>query len=319
MKAVDLTTRIGRLDLANPVMVASGTFGYGREYAGLIDVDRLGAVVVKGVSLSPRAGNPAPRTVETPAGMLNAVGLENPGLEAFVRDKLPWLAGLRTRVVVNIFGDTIEEYAELAGALDGLEGVDALEVNISCPNIERGGIAFGSDPETAARVAQAVRQRTSKPVLVKLTPNVTDIVTVAARVAATGIDGLTLINTLRGMAIDPVSGRPLLANRIGGLSGPAIRPVAVRAVYEVAGAVDVPVVGCGGITCWMDALEHIRAGACAVQVGSVTFHNPRACLEVLEGLEEFLRESDHVACRELVGTVQHEPPDAAGPAEGVRG
>lgn len=309
MRACDLNTRIGGLHLANPVMVASGTFGYGREYADLVDVERLGAVVVKGVSLAPRAGNPAPRTVETPAGMLNAVGLENPGLEAFIHDKLPWLAGLATRVVVNIFGDTVEDYAALAARLDDLEGVDGLEVNISCPNVRQGGIAFGSDPDTAARVARAVREKTNKPVLVKLTPNVTDLVAIAERVAATGVDGLTLINTLRGMAIDPVTGRFMLANRIGGLSGPAIRPVAVRAVYEVAAAVDIPVVGCGGIAGWRDAVELMRAGACAVQVGSVTFRNPQACVQILEGLEAFLRESGHAACRELVGSVHRQPRD----------
>jgi dihydroorotate dehydrogenase (NAD+) catalytic subunit len=304
MSTVDLTVSIGRLNLENPVMVASGTFGYGSEYAGFIDVSALGAIVTKGISLAPTAGNPAPRTVETPSGMLNAIGLQNPGLDVFVQEKMPFLRKLRAKTIVNFFGSTVEDYAELAGRLDAVEGVDALEVNISCPNIKQGGLAFGSDPETAARVASAVRQRTEKPVLVKLTPNVTDLVAIARAVAETAVDGITLINTLRGMAVDPVSGKALLGNVIGGLSGPAIRPVAVRAVYEVAQALDIPIVGCGGIMEWPDAVEFLRAGACALQVGSATFRNPAAALEILKGLEVFLKEAGHQAVGELVSTVK---------------
>jgi dihydroorotate dehydrogenase (NAD+) catalytic subunit len=239
--------------------------------------------------------------------MLNAVGLQNPGVEAFLSDKLPWLAQRRCAVVVNIFGDTVEEYAELARRLDGAQGVHALEVNISCPNVKSGGMAFGTDPRTAAEVAGAVRASTAKPVLVKLSPNVTDIVEIAGRVAETGIDGLTLINTLRGMAIDYRSGRFLLGNRVGGLSGPAIRPVAVRMVYEVHRALSIPIVGCGGIARFQDAIEFLRAGACAVQVGSATFRNPGTALEVLEGLQRFVAETGLGSCQELVGRV-HEGP-----------
>jgi dihydroorotate dehydrogenase (NAD+) catalytic subunit len=304
MSTVDLTVSIGRLELKNPVMAASGTFGYGSEYSGFVDVNALGAIVTKGISLAPTDGNPAPRTVETPSGMLNAIGLQNPGLDVFVKEKLPFLRKLRARTIVNFFGSTVEDYAELAGRLDAVDGVDALEVNISCPNIKAGGLAFGSDPETAARVAAKVRGRTEKPVLVKLSPNVTDIVAIARAVAETGVDGLTLINTLRGMAVDYRTGRALLGNVIGGLSGPAIRPVAVRAVYEVAQAVDIPIVGCGGIVEWPDAVEFLRAGACALQVGSATFRNPAAALEVLRGLEAFLQEAGHKSVGELVSTVK---------------
>jgi dihydroorotate dehydrogenase (NAD+) catalytic subunit len=304
MSTVDLEVSIGRLTLENPVMVASGTFGYGSEYAGFVDVNALGAVVTKGISIAPTDGNPAPRTVETPSGMLNAIGLQNPGFEVFEKEKMPFLRKLRSKTIVNFFGSTVEEYSELAGRLDSVEGVDALEVNISCPNIKQGGLAFGSDPKTAALVARAVLERTKKPVLVKLSPNVTDIVEIARAVADTGVDGLTLINTLRGMAVDYRSGRALLGNVIGGLSGPAIRPVAVRAVYEVAQALQVPVVGCGGIVEWPDAVEFLRAGACAVQVGSATFRKPAAALEVLQGLEAFLKEAGHASVGDLVSTVK---------------
>ncbi len=300
---VDMAVAIGRLRLANPVIVASGTFGYGEEYASLVDVDSLGAIVTKGVSLLPRQGNPAPRIAETPSGMLNSIGLQNPGIDVFIQEKLPWLRGLKTQVIVNILGNTVEEYAALAKRLDAVEGVDALEVNISCPNVNRGGIAFGSDPALAYDVAKQVRAHTGKPVLVKLSPNVTDLVAVAVRVAETGVDGLTLINTVRGMAVDYRTGRPLLGNVIGGLSGPAIRPIAVRAVYEVSKALDIAIVGSGGIVEWRDAVEFMRAGASAVQVGSANFRNPKAAIEVLYGLGEYLKQNKHISPRELVRTV----------------
>jgi dihydroorotate dehydrogenase (NAD+) catalytic subunit len=302
--AVDMAVTIGRLRLANPVMVASGTFGYGEEYAPLVDVGSLGAIVTKGISLLPRPGNPAPRIAETPSGMLNAIGLQNPGVDAFLQEKLPWLRGLGTRVIVNILGNTPEEYAALATRLDAVEGVDAVEVNISCPNVNRGGIAFGADPAMAYEVARQVRAQTDKPVLVKLSPNVTDLVAIAARVAEAHVDGLTLINTVRGMAIDYRTGRPLLGNVIGGLSGPAIRPIAIRAVYEVSRALDIPIVGSGGIIEWRDAVEFMRAGAGAVQVGSANFRNPKAAIEVLHGLEEYLKQNGNISPRELVGTVR---------------
>ncbi len=296
--------RLGRLEMDNPVMVASGTFGFGQEYASLMDVDALGAIVTKGISLEQRQGNPGPRTAETPCGMLNAVGLQNPGFSGFVADKMPYLRTVRPRVIVNVLGDSVEDYARLAGKLDRVEGVDALEVNISCPNVEQGGMAFGTDPAAAREVAAAVRAATGLPVLVKLSPNVTDLAAIAASVASTGVDGLTLINTLRGMAIDYRTGRPVLGNVIGGLSGPAIRPVAVRAVFEVARAVDIPLVGCGGIVTWQDAVEFMRAGASAVQVGSATFRDPAAAIGVLDGLREFVAEIGYSSCSEFVSTVK---------------
>ena len=301
---MNLSVSLGRLKLANPIMVASGTFGFGEEYSDLIDIDALGAIVTKGTSLEPRKGNPAPRTAETPAGMLNSVGLENPGIDVFIKDKLPWLGEAKPAVIVNIIGSTISDYAEISARLNAEVGVDALEVNISCPNVSAGGIAFGSDAQAAAEVSRVVRQQTDKPVLVKLTPNVTDIVEIAARVAETGINGLTLINTIKGLALDYRTGKPLLGNGIGGLSGPAIRPVAVRAVFEVCQAVDIPVVGCGGIVKWPDAVEFFRAGACAIQVGSATFRNPGAALEILDGLKEYMAQIGCTSVGDLVGTVQ---------------
>ncbi len=300
----DMTTTIGNLVLENPVMVASGTFGFGEEYDGLMNVEALGAIVTKGISLEPRAGNPAPRTAETPCGLINSVGLQNPGLEGFVEDKLPWLQTISPKVVVNILGDSVDEYKTLARELDRVQGVDALEVNISCPNVEHGGMAFGADSQTAKQVALAVRGATDKPVLVKLSPNVTDLVRIALAVESAGIDGLTLINTISAMAIDYATGKPRLGNVTGGLSGPAIRPVAVRAVFEVSRACKIPIVGCGGIVCWQDAVEFMRAGAVSVQVGSATFRNPSSANDVLKGLENFLSDINCSSCRELVGTVK---------------
>jgi len=303
----DLSVRVGPLLLENPVMTASGTFGFGTEYRSLMDVEALGAVVTKGVSLQPRPGNRPPRIWETPSGMLNSVGLENPGLEEFLRVKLPALAGMRPRVIVNIFGASVEEFSELAARLEEQPRVDGLEVNISCPNVSRGGVAFGAHPQLAAEVTAAVRRRTRKALLVKLTPNVTDLTEIARRVAEAGADGLTLINTLRAMAIDWRTGRVRLGNVIGGLSGPAIRPVAVRAVYEVSRTVKIPLVGCGGICTWQDAVEFFRAGASAVQVGSATFRNPRAANEVLLGIEKFLTDEGMQSIGQLVGRVELEP------------
>ena len=302
-QVVDMGVRIGRLALKNPIMTASGTFGFGVEYEGLMDVGALGAIVTKGISLEPRLGNPAPRIAETPAGLLNAVGLQNPGLEGFVEDKLPWLRQAGPAVVVNILGDRVEDYASLARQLDALDGVDALEVNISCPNVAAGGIAFGSDPSAAAEISAAVVENTTRPVLVKLSPNVTDLVAIAKAVAAQRVDGLTLINTLRGMAIDPHTGEARLGNGIGGLSGPAIRPIAVRAIYEVHQEVELPIVGCGGLMTALDAVEFLRAGASAVQVGSATFRRPDAAIEVLSGLRAFCQEQQLDACSLLSGAV----------------
>lgn len=284
----DLAVRIGALRLSNPVMTASGTFGYGGEFAPFVNLHQLGAVVVKGISLEPRAGNPPPRIVETACGMLNAIGLENVGVEQFLAKKLPWLHGVGATVVVNILGNSVEEYAELAARLEQAEGVAAIEVNISCPNVKQGGVAFGTDPAMAAAVTKAVRKATTRPLILKLSPNVTDIGAMARAVEESGADAVSLINTLLGMAIDLRSRRPKLANVVGGLSGPAIKPVALRMVWQVANCVKIPVIGIGGIMNAVDALEFIVAGATAVQVGTANFVNPGATGEIIRGIEEYL-------------------------------
>ncbi len=292
------------LRLANPVMTASGTFGYGTEYGHLFDIQRLGAIVCKGTTLKPRDGNPQPRLVETPSGMLNSIGLQNMGVKALIREKAPLWADWQVPVIVNIAGETVEEYAALAKELDGVPGISALEVNISCPNVSAGGAEFGAHPESAARVTSSVRANTYLPMLVKLTPNTGEIARVAVAVAKAGADAISLINTVKGMAIDVYTRQPLLGNLTGGLSGPAIKPVALAMVYEVAGAVDIPVVGCGGITSGTDAVEFIMAGASAVQVGSASFANPRAPLDVLEGIEQFMAREGIKDINELVGAAR---------------
>ena len=300
----DLTTRIGPLTLHNPVIAASGTFGYGLEFEPLVDLNRLGAVVVKGLSLKPMAGNPPPRIVETPGGMLNAIGLANIGLEAFLRDKLPGLGKFKTPIIVNIYGHHTEEYAELASELRGVEGVAAIEVNISCPNVECGGMAFGIDPVTSARVTEKVLKNTDKPVIVKLSPNVTDIKTVAKAVEGAGAHALSLINTLTGMAVDVESRRPILANVVGGLSGPAIKPIALHMVYQVARTVKIPVIGMGGIMDCRDALEFLMVGARAVEIGTANFVNPRVTLEVIEGIRTYCVENGIRQIGEIVGSLR---------------
>jgi dihydroorotate dehydrogenase (NAD+) catalytic subunit len=287
--------------LANPVMTASGTFGWGTEYEHLFDIQRLGAIVCKGTTLKPWEGNPQPRLAETPCGVLNAIGLQNIGVEAVIKEKAPIWAGWRVPVIVNIVGETVEEYAELGRRLEGVAGISGIEVNIGCPNIKAGGAEFGARPDSAAAVTAAVRAATSLPVMVKLTPNTGDIVGVAVAVAEAGADAISLINTLKGVAIDIAKRRPLLGNVSGGLSGPAIKPIALYMVYEVAGAVKVPVVGIGGIASASDALEFIMAGANAVQVGTANFTNPKAPLEVLEGIEAFMAKEGVKDISELVG------------------
>jgi dihydroorotate dehydrogenase (NAD+) catalytic subunit len=284
-------------------MTASGTFGYGREFDGLVDLKRLGAIVVKGISLKPSKGNPSPRIVETTGGMLNAIGLENVGLDAFIGDKLPYLNTLDVPVVVNIYGKTIEEYAELARRIEALDGVAAIEVNISCPNVKAGGVAFGVCADPARSVVRAVREKTGKPLIVKLSPNVTDITEIARTVENAGADAVSLINTLTGMAVDIHSRRPKLANITGGLSGPAVKPVALRMVWETRRAVKIPVIGMGGIMGAEDALEFIIAGASAVQVGTANFVNPRATLDILDGLEAFMTDKKIPRLTELIGTL----------------
>ncbi len=286
-------------------MTASGTFGYGTEYGHLFDIQRLGAIVCKGTTLKPRDGNPQPRVAETACGVLNSIGLQNIGVDALIKEKAPLWAGWRVPVIVNIAGETVNDYAELASRLDGVAGISAIEVNIGCPNIKAGGAEFGAEPKMAARVTAVVKEATSLPVLVKLTPNTADIAKVATAVARAGADAISLINTIKGMVIDVTRRRPLLGNITGGLSGPAIKPVALFMVYEVAGAVEIPVIGCGGITTAGDALEFIMAGASAVQVGTASFTNPRAPLEVLEGIESFMKKEGIEDIAELVGVARH--------------
>lgn len=303
----DLRVKIGSLELANPVMTASGTFGYAREFEKLMNLHRLGAVIVKGISLSPRPGNPPPRIVETACGMLNAIGLQNVGVERFIAEKMPYLNGLSIPVIVNILGGTIEEYRQISERLSGVPGVAAIEVNISCPNVKEGGVAFGGDPRMAAAVTAAVKESCQVPVIVKLSPNVTDIGMMARAVEDGGADSVSLINTLIGMAINLKKKRPELANVIGGLSGPAIKPVALRMVFEVAQTVSIPVIGIGGIETAEDALEFLLAGATAVQIGTANFVNPRASEEVVEGIARYVREEKLHSIREMIGALKIEP------------
>lgn len=298
---VNMEVNLGGIALANPVTVASGTFGYGREYEAYVDLARLGAIIVKGTTLEPRAGNPTPRIIETPAGMLNAVGLQNPGVDVFIQEHLPYLREKQATVIVNIAGNTVEEYARLTAILDKQDGIAGLEVNISCPNVEKGGLQFGTDPNTAAGVVAAVRQNTSLPVIVKLSPNVTDVVAIARAVVEAGADALSLINTLLGMAIDIETRRPVLANIFGGLSGPAIKPVALRMVYQVAREVEVPIMGVGGIVNWQDALEFILAGATAVSIGTGNFINPGVSEQIKDDLENYLVQQGIRDIRQLIG------------------
>ncbi|MBN2034132.1 MAG: dihydroorotate dehydrogenase [Deltaproteobacteria bacterium] len=300
----DLTTLLGPLELKNPVITASGTFGYGLEYEPLVNLKALGAIVVKGLSLKPISGNPPPRIVETACGMLNAIGLANIGLEAFLKDKLPRLREIDTRVIANIYGHHIEEYGELAKALKGVEGVHALEVNVSCPNVERGGMAFGIDPVIAARVTETVVRNTDKPVIVKLSPNVTDITLVAKAVEGAGADIISLINTITGMAVDIESRTPKLGNIFGGLSGPAIKPVALRMVYQVARAVKIPLIGMGGIMDYRDALEFLIVGAQAVEIGTANFVKPGASQSVVEGLSKYCVDHGVKRIGEIVGSLK---------------
>ena len=273
----------------NPVWVASGTFGYGEEYAEIYDVSKLGAIVTKSITLEPRMGHPPPRVVETPSGMLNAIGLQNVGVDNFIKEKLPYLRDLNTRVIVNIAGSSINEYVEVTKHLNGKRGIDALEVNISCPNVNAGGIEIGADPKQALKTIAMVKRASSFPVIAKLSPNVTDITLIARAVEDGGADAISLINTLVGMVIDVHKKKPALSNLTGGLSGPAIRPVAVAMVYKVARTVQIPVIGIGGITNTDDALQFFFAGAKAVQVGTANFSNPKAPLEIIAGLKRYCK------------------------------
>lgn len=316
MSRTDLSVHLAGLELRNPVIVASGTFGFGREYARAYPLSELGAVITKGLTESPKAGNATPRIAETPAGMLNSIGLQNPGIEAFLSDELPFMLKQGATVIANIAGHTPDEFGRLAERLDR-SGIAAIEVNISCPNVDRGGMAFGADATVAAAVTGIVRQATRLPVFVKLSPNVTDITAIARACLAAGADGLTLINTLLGMVIDTRRQRPVLARGVGGLSGPAILPVAVRCVWEVrrATAGASPLIGCGGITDGDSAVQHLLAGAAAVQVGSANFVDPMAPLRVRDGISDYMQRAGISALTELTGRA-HEAAAAANVAPG---
>ncbi len=302
--SVDIAAGKRSLTLANPVMVASGTFSYGADYASAFDIQRLGAIVCKTTTLRPRAGSPTQRIDETPAGMLNSIGLQNIGVEKLVRDMAPAWERWRVPVIVSILGSSVGEYGDCAAALDGVPGIAALELNISSPNAQQGGMEFGQDPDMAAAVTAACVRAATLPIVVKLTPNVTDIVAIARSVVDAGASALCVVNTLQAMSIDISARKPRIARVFAGLSGPAIKPVALRMVWQVAGAVDVPVIGCGGIATAADALEFIMAGARAVQVGTATFRNPMAPIDVLEGIIRFMRDEEIDDIREIVGAAR---------------
>jgi dihydroorotate dehydrogenase (NAD+) catalytic subunit len=302
-KKINLAIDIAGLRLKNPVMTASGTFGYGEEYSEFLDLNRLGAIVVKGLSVTPRQGNPTPRVVETPAGMLNAIGLQNIGVKAFIKEKLPFLKKFKTPVIANFFGDSIDEYVQAAEELSSAEGVHALEMNISCPNKQAGWIVFGTDPKIMEQVVTAVRKAIKLPLIVKLSPNVTNIGFMAKVAENSGADAVSLINTITGMVVDIKKRKPALANVTGGLSGPAIRPVAVRMVWEVYKAVKIPIIGMGGIMNANDALEFLIAGARAIAIGTANFVNPTATIEIIEGIEKFMQEEGIYNINDIIGSL----------------
>ncbi len=301
--AIDLSVRLGRLQLSNPILVASGTFGYAREMEGLVELRRLGGILPKTITPQPRAGNAPWRTIETPCGMLNSIGLDNDGIEAFVAHHLPYLASLTVPIVVSIAGHDLDEFVAMAARLDKLPGVAALELNISCPNVS-GGVDFGTDPTMCRRVVAGVRNACGLPILAKLTPNVTDIAGVAQAAAEAGADAISAINTCLGMAVDWRRKKPLLGNGMGGLSGPAIKPIALRAVYQIAQAVRIPVVGIGGIATIDDVMEFFIAGASAIQLGTVNFYNPTATMTILDALPQALAEMGAHSLKDIVGTLE---------------
>lgn len=300
---VNLQTNISKLSLKNPVLTASGTFGYGSEYSDLIDLSRLGGIIVKGTTLEPRQGNDYPRLAETPSGMLNAVGLQNKGVDYFISNIYPTIKDLDSEIIVNVSGASINDYVAVAERIAELDIIHAIEVNISCPNVKQGGMAFGTTCEGAAEVTRAIRKVYDKTLIVKLSPNVTDIVSIAKAVEAEGADSVSLINTLLGMAIDVERQRPILSTITGGLSGPAVRPVAVRMVWQVAKAVKIPVIGLGGIMSGRDALEFILAGATAIQVGTANFINPCVTIEIIDYIEEYCSRHGINDIKDLIGAV----------------
>jgi dihydroorotate dehydrogenase (NAD+) catalytic subunit len=304
MKAIDLSVDIGGIRMKTPVMVASGTFGYGPEYADLMDLNQLGAIVVKGICLEATKGNPTPRTVEVTSGLINAIGLQNPGVSGFVHDYMPFLRKYQVPVIVNIWGKTVEEYAEVAARFDEVEGIAGLEVNVSCPNIKEGRCLFGANPEMFKRVVTEVRTRTRLPLIVKLAPDLTNITSFAKMAQECGANAISLINSIPAMAIDIETRRPKLGNVTGGLSGPAIRPIAIKLVWEAAKAVKIPVIGIGGIMNANDAIEFMIAGASAVAVGTANFVDPGTAMKVTEGLRSYLQRHSMTSLKELVGSVK---------------
>ncbi len=304
MEVCDLTVGIGKIVLKNPVVVSSGTFGFGEEFEGFFDLNCLGALIPKGISLKPMVGNPPPRLFETEGGILNSIGLQNPGLRDFIENKLPYYKGLKTHLIINFFGNTQKEYVELAKRLDDVAGVSGLEMNISCPNVKRGGIVFGTNPQMAYRLVRAVRKATALTLIVKLSPNVTDIASMAKSVEEGGADAVSLVNTFRAMAVNIHTKKPELGNTIGGLSGPAIKPIALRMVWEVSRAVKIPVIGMGGIMNAQDALEFILVGASAIQIGTANLVNPKTGIEVLQGIEKYFAQNKIDRIQKLVGTLR---------------
>ncbi|MCD6322149.1 MAG: dihydroorotate dehydrogenase [Clostridiales bacterium] len=299
---VNTSIRIAGVEFVNPVIAASGTYGFGREYADYVDLNNLGGISVKGLTLKPRMGNKTPRIAETPSGILNSVGLQNPGMDAFISKEIPYLKQYSTKIIANIAGNTLEDYIEMAEKLNGT-GTDMVEVNVSCPNVKRGGIAFGTTPESVGEVTKAVREVTDIPIIVKLTPNVSDIASIAMMAEEAGADAISLINTIIGMVIDVNTRRPVLANNTGGLSGPAVRPVAVRMVHEVYKAVSIPIIGMGGICTGEDAIQFILAGASAVMVGTWNFNNPYACTDVASGIESYMVRNGITNLKEITGAL----------------
>jgi dihydroorotate dehydrogenase (NAD+) catalytic subunit len=297
----DLSVTIGKIRLRNPVIVSSGTFGFGEEFEDFIDLNHLGAIISKGISLKPMKGNPPPRIFETEGGIINSIGLQNPGFQEFIKNKLPYYRNLKTHLIINCFGNTQKEYIELARRFDRIPGISGLEMNISCPNIKRGGIVFGTDPHMAYRLVQAVRKATTLTLIVKLSPNVTDITLMAKSAEDGGADAVSLVNTFRAMAVNIHTRKPELGNVIGGLSGPAIKPIALRMVWEVSQAVHIPIIGMGGIMNAEDAIEFILVGASAIQIGTANLINPRTGIEVIRGIKKYLIHSKTDRIQKLIG------------------
>jgi dihydroorotate dehydrogenase (NAD+) catalytic subunit len=302
MEDCDLTVRVGKMTLKNPVIVSSGTFGFGEEFQDFLDLNRLGALIPKGISLKPMPGNPPPRIFETEGGIINSIGLQNPGFQEFVKNKLPYYRNLRTHLIINFFGNSQKEYIELARRCDNIPGISGLEMNISCPNLKRCGIVFGADPQMAYRLVQSVRKATKLTLIVKLSPNVTDIALMAKSVEEGGADAVSLVNTFRAMAVNIHTRKPELGNVIGGLSGPAIKPIALRMVWEVSQAVKIPIIGMGGIMNATDAIEFILVGASAIQIGTANLINPRTAVEVIQGIKKYLIQNRINRLQKLVGT-----------------